>query len=162
MRTIRSMLAATAAAVAVLAATTGVAAAGQASVIDTIDYECDTSTGNFVVTLTLESDVDIDGEIEANYGVFEGPDQTDSGALTFVPNPIPALGSSTATLEVPGTTTFVGVDWFVDFGEGGVEGGASVDIAETCEAVPTTPTSAETTSTTAAAPAAQVQPRFTG
>ena len=63
---------------------------------------------------------------------------------------------------MPNTTTFVEIDVAVDYGDGSITDNLSVEIGETCEAVPTTPTTGETTSTTAAAPASQVQPRFTG
>jgi hypothetical protein len=160
MRTTRSLLAAAAAAVAILAATTGVADAGEAVSTD-IAFECDTDTGNFVVTLTLDNLTQLEGDIEADYGVFEGDTETDSGEFTMTPNPVPGGDSSVGVLEVPGTTTFVGVDIFVDFGEGSFEGSAGVEIGETCEATTTT-TTAESTTTTAAAAAEAVRPTFTG
>jgi hypothetical protein len=161
MRTIRSMLAVAATLVAVLAVSAGVADAGQAFSTD-IDVQCDTETGEFVLTLTLENLFAEDGDIEAAYTVFAGSDETASGEMTMTPNPVGDGETSVGVLAVPNTTTFVEIDVAVDYGDGSITDNLSVEIGETCEAVPTTPTTGETTSTTAAAPASQVQPRFTG
>jgi hypothetical protein len=161
MRTIRSMLAVTATLVAVLAATAGVADAGQAFTTD-IGVECDTDTGEFVLTLTVDNVFAEDGDIEAAYTVFAGSDETASGEMTMTPNPVPGGETSVGVLSVPNTTTFVEILVTVDYGDGGITDEIGAEIGESCEAVPTTPTTAGTTSTTAAAPASQVQPRFTG
>jgi len=160
MRMIRSTLVAVAAA-AILVASSGVAAGGQL-VETSIDYECDTTTGNFVVTLTVENLTDLAGEIEGVYGALEGSEQLVIDDAVFVPNPVPGGGTSTAIFEIPGNATFVGVDIFVDFGEGNFEGGASADIGEPCEAIPTTTTTTTSTTTSTVATEAIVQPRFTG
>lgn len=164
MRTTRSILTATAMLVAVLAATTGVAHAGAAFTADTT-VACDTDTGDFVLTLTVNNVFAEDGDVEAAYTVLDGTTATASGEMSMTPNPMPGGESSIGTLAVPNTTTRVEIELTVDYGDGFVTDNLYENIDQTCEAVPTTPTTAETTTTAAAAAAAAdqvVQPRFTG
>jgi len=159
MRAIRSTLAVLVAATAILVATS-TAGAGQA-VATSIDYECDTTTGNFVVVLTVENLTDLPGEIEGVYGALEGSEQLVLEDAVFVPNPVPGGGTSTSTFEIPGNSTFVGVDLFVDFSEGSFEGGESAEIGEPCELVPTTTTAPSSTNSEVAVEEV-ARPRFTG
>jgi hypothetical protein len=162
MRTTRSLLAAAATTVAIVATATGVAGAGQSPLIIDSDTVCDTETGNFVITVSMENDFIEDGDLEVNFEAFEGDTETDSGELPVSPNPVPSGGTATSTLEVAGTTTFVDFLIFVDYGDGPITNTIGVELGSPCEATPTTPTTGESTTTSSAVATEAVRPTFTG
>ena len=161
MRPIRSTLATLACTGAILAGTTGVASAQQLPIEGAVDTSCDTASGDYVVTLTIDDNEVIDFELDGSFEAFEGETEIDSGSLTFDPAPLPGSGTSTATFNVPGTTTSVWIDYGFDY-EGRFDDNVEIELEGDCVAAETTTTAAPTTTSAAAAVAATVAPRFTG
>jgi hypothetical protein len=160
---VRTMVAlAIATTAAILGGTVGPASAGQLYE-KAITAECNTTTGEYDVTLTLSNAPDAplllaDAEYE-----YTGPDGEQGPFDTaFDPSTLPIGGSSVIAISIPGDSTDVIFIWYVreldDIDRAGDE------LDGDCVAIPTTTTTAApTTSTTAAAQAAAVAaPRFTG
>lgn len=125
------------------------------------DVQCDTATGEYVITFSLFNGVGLDEPITVLELQFDGVDQP---LPTFVPNPVPAFGNSEAVVTAPGSTTSVYLA--VGIGEPS-EDPAFRDITEDldgdCEADPTTTvTTAASTTTVGARPETISRPRFTG
>jgi hypothetical protein len=114
----------------------------QTEVEVTGDFECQ-SDGTYLVSFTITNNVTF--ELSVDDAEFGGAIPLQPTTVT--PNPIPADGTGTASITVPGDTdglidlTF---DWTWDDGSGNES--ASVELAGDCEAAGTT----TTTSTTAA------------
>jgi hypothetical protein len=161
MRSLRPTIAALAATTALLL-TTGVAGAQQANEV-TSDFECDTTTGEWVITITVENLLNESAEISGEYD-FETTSDGGSPVIdfSFVPDPLPALGTSTGTITLPGDTVFVEGIVEVQYEQFLDDTDFSIEIGETCEPVETTTTTAAPTTTTTAAAATTATPRFTG
>jgi hypothetical protein len=159
MRSLRPAIAALAATAALLL-TVGVADAQQANNV-TSDYECDTATGEWVFTITVENLLNEEADIVGTYETFVGGESTDSGDLSFVPDPLAALGTSVATVTAPGDTEVFEAVFDVVYEQFETPNEITIEIGETCEPPPTTTTTAPTTTTTEAA-SATATPRFTG
>jgi hypothetical protein len=158
MRIVRSALVAAAAVVALAPVLAGVADA-QVPYVASIDAVCNTTTGEYDVTATLNSNLGVDTDItDATYSVDGGP-AVDS---TFDPQTLPADGSSSLTVSVPGDATSVEVGFFVT--EVDSFDSIGTELAGDCVATVAT-TAAPTTTTTAVAvpaPPAAAAPAFTG
>ena len=138
----------------VLLGTTGVAGAGNSNTSGAVFAECNTTTGNFDVTLTN--------------GSYEAKDVNDNdivlGDLTFNPSSLNNAEQTVVTFTVPGNT----FDLYTTWKANGVFGNATEFDLDPCVAVaPTTepPTTVPGTTTSTEAPvaaAAVASPRFTG
>jgi hypothetical protein len=171
---LRKAVLATVVATALLAVPIGAADAGLAYRSDAT-ARCDTATGTYVVTLTIENNAAegfLSGTFEAT-GADSEP--TGSGELTFEPNPVPeGAGEITvAVFSVPGNTTAVDIDFevFYPAGDFTAPGSASLELDGDCapattttEPSGTTPSRPAGTSTSTAPPAAArtASPSFTG
>jgi hypothetical protein len=130
-----------------------------------ITAECNPSTGDYDVTLTLSDAPDApylltDAEYEyTTPDGLVGPIDT-----SFEPSTLATGGSSTVAVSIPGTSLDVLVSWYVR--EIDDIDAAFLELDGDCVADETTSTTAADGSTTttaaAAAAAAIVQPRFTG
>ena len=155
MRTTRLVLAA-------VAAVTVLAVAVPAGAQQPITYEgsaqCDPATGNYIITFTVQNQTSEPANLSGGYEALD-PIMTvlASGPVTFVPNPLPASGASSAVWEVPAGTSTV----FVSGGAAFSNFEAPIDQEIFTGTCVTTTTTAPTTTTTAPAPVA-VQPAFTG
>ena len=119
------------------------------------DIDCDTTTGEWVVTYTYRANDQI-GSITGTYVLSGGP-SGEAGELTFAPLPVSEGEPATATIRLPGSST------------GTLVGSASDDVAGdevqdvldgSCAA---TPVSTTTTSTTApAVDPVPARPAYTG
>jgi len=126
-----------------------------------IDFEseCNADTGDFDLTFTIVNGSGADESILVTEYQIDGADRTPP---TFVPNPMPGFGQSTATDSVPGSATSLFLEAEIGEGEPFLVG-LEEPLDGDCEADPTTTTSdGETTTSTATAAAAATQPRFTG
>jgi hypothetical protein len=157
-RRIRHALLASAAIMLLIGVTPTVAGAGDQLPELTGEVSCDNGDQIVVWTLTnfFDSFIDLsDGTMTVNDGTPVD--------LTFAPNPLPALGTSTAQATVDGTEVGV-ADGAVTINLQGPEVIIGMVTLEGCPQPATTTTTAAPTSTTVA-PAAQplrLQPAFTG
>lgn len=142
---------------------TMVAPAGAGQIYEkSITAECNPTTGNYDVDVTLSDAPDApllltDTEYEyTTPGGLVGPTAT-----AFAPSTLPIGGSSSVDVSIPGNSSDVLVSWYVreldDIDD------AFLELDGDCVADETTSTTAASTTTSATADvAATVQPRFTG
>lgn len=161
MRPIRSAVGAFAATGALVFGLAGVAGA-QVPYDTTIDAECDTTTGTYVIRVTLDNNVDEEAVLGyLGWDAFDADGPTDSGNEDFSPNPMPALGASSASVVVPGDTVLVEFAIGAEYTQFVYDTTPSIELDGDCETAATTITSPSTTSTEPA-PAVVTRPRFTG
>jgi hypothetical protein len=129
-----------------------------------VDADCNAETGALEVLVTIENFVDDPGDAVGQYSYTTSSGDVGGDSLTFVPAPVPAEGTSSASVSVPGDTTSIDGEVVVDYGDFDFTVGFGFAVDTQCETTTTTTgggASSSTTSTTAAA-AATAQPRFTG
>jgi hypothetical protein len=158
MRSVRTTMVALAAA-ATLMLTGGVADAQQANVV-TSDFVCDEETGEFVFTITVENLVNEEADIIGTYETFVDGESTDTGNLSFLPDPLAANGTSVATVTAAGDTDVFEAVFDVVYLQFETPNEITIEVGEECEPPPTTTTSSTTTTTAPASTTAT--PRFTG
>jgi len=132
-----------------------VAGAGEQLPSLTGEQTCDDGDANITWTLTnfLDGSFDIES---SSMSIDDGPDLD----LTFSPNPLPALGTSTAEIVVEDVTeTATATAAAVILGQGPIEIEGELEI-EPCEQ-PLEPTSTTVTATSGAE-STDVRPTFTG
>jgi hypothetical protein len=127
-----------------------------------VEFECDDSAGEWVITFVLDSP-DLGGT--TLFDVLLEAEASPETELDITPFPtqIDAGETGTATITLDGTYNG-NIDWTVTYQEGGqdVPNEGNVELGEECVA-PTTTTEAPTTTTTAPpAVAVAVTPTFTG
>ena len=153
MRTFRSLLAV----VASLAISGAVAAtpafAGYLAELSS-DIDCDSSTGEWVVTYTYRAANQI-GPLAGSYILSGGP-SGETGELTFAPVPVNPTSPATAMIRLPGTST----GRLVGSANDDVTGDEVEDQLDGSCGRPTTTTS--TPSTTVPVEPVPARPAFTG
>ncbi|HUW04612.1 MAG TPA: hypothetical protein VMW08_19845 [Acidimicrobiales bacterium] len=138
----------------------------------TIDATCNTATGEYDVTFDLVNQDIYDADISVTTYEVDTDNPTPP---TFSPDPLPDLGSSSATDSVPGTTvtifmritlTYESDPRDPDAPEGDPLVQGSLVLGADCTATPTPPPAVDDTTTTPPpaepAVAVEAQPAFTG
>jgi hypothetical protein len=129
---------------------------------------CDTTTGMYTVTVTLQNNIDEPGDMGTlGWQASDASGPSQAGQALFSPDPMPPLGTTSASFQVPGDTVLIELSIGVEYAQFVADTNPSQELGGDCQLViptsstTTTPTtSASTTTTTAAAQVAQ--PRFTG
>lgn len=159
MRT-RRPLAVVAAAIAALTLALTAPAGAQTPYEATVDTVCDTTTGDYVTTLTLTNNVNEDAELSGSFAFETANEDTGGGPITFVPATLPAEGLSVATITTPGDTIVIDIEYLIEYSNFEEPGEATIELDEECEPEVTTTTTS--TSTTTPPPPERVRPTFTG
>jgi hypothetical protein len=117
------------------------------------DIDCDTSTGEWVVTYTYRA-ADQIGPIVGNYILSGGP-SGEAGELTFAPVPVSAGEPATAIIRLPGTSSGRLVGSAADTVSGD-------EVEDELDGSCVVPATSSTTSTTAPTEPVPARPAFTG
>jgi hypothetical protein len=126
----------------------------------TVDYECNTETGEYEFTIVLENFLDEEADITAEYVFDTVLDDGNAIPLEFTPDPIGAGGISAAVVATPGDVILFQAFITLVYSDFDDDHEITIEIGEEC--VPSTTTTTEVSTTTTVETEAAVTPRFTG